>query len=117
MPAGLGAHDDRPALPRDEEGPVFNEPWEAHAFALAVHLSEIGCFSWPEWSASVSREIQGARGRDDPRSYYLHWLTALERLCVEKGLVSHADLQRRKEEWRQSYLHTPHGQEVLSPPT
>jgi nitrile hydratase accessory protein len=115
MSAGPGAHDDLPALPRDEEGPVFNEPWEAHAFALAVHLSEIGRFSWPEWTALLSEEIQGAQGRYDPPSYYLHWLTALERLCVEKGLVSNADLQRRKEEWRQSYLHTPHGQPITLP--
>ena len=41
--------DNLPALPRDQNGPVFNQPWEAKAFALAVHLSEAGCFTWPEW--------------------------------------------------------------------
>ena len=28
--------DSLPHLPRDEEGPVFREPWEAQAFAMAV---------------------------------------------------------------------------------
>ena len=106
---------DLPALPRDEGGPVFHEPWEAHAFALAVRLSESGCFSWSEWTAALSREIRAARERGDPdlgQSYYHHWLNALERLCAEKGLVRGADMHRRKEQWRRAYLHTPHGQPI-----
>jgi hypothetical protein len=31
-----------PRLPRDKGGPVFAEPWEAQAFALALKLSEQG---------------------------------------------------------------------------
>ncbi len=106
---------DLPALPRDAEGPVFNEPWEAHAFALAVRLSEAGGFTWPEWTACLSREIHAAQERGDPdagSTYYHHWLRALERLCTEKGLLHDTDMQRRKEEWRQAYLHTPHGQPI-----
>jgi hypothetical protein len=38
-----------PPLPRDEGGPVFAEPWQAQAFALAVRLSEQGYFTWKEW--------------------------------------------------------------------
>jgi len=96
-----------------EHGPVFNEPWEAHAFALAVCLSEAARFSWTEWAALLGQEIQETKERDDSgSSYYFHWLSALEKLCVKKGLVSGPDLHRRKEEWRQSYLHTPHGQPV-----
>jgi nitrile hydratase accessory protein len=106
---------DLPSLPRDEEGPVFNEPWEAHAFALAVRLSESGWFSWSEWAATLSREIRVAQERGDPdlgHSYYHHWLNALEQLCAEKGLVSGADMHRRKEQWWRAYLHTPHGQPI-----
>src|SRR4029077_7548951 len=107
------ANYDLSASPRDKEGPVFTEPWEAHAFALAVHLSEAGCFSWPEWSRLLGQEIKSDQAADDPGSnYYQHWLSALEQLCIRKGLVSDADLHRRREEWRQSYLHTPHGQPV-----
>ena len=106
---------DLPALPCNQEGPVFNEPWEAQAFALAVRLSEAGFFTWPEWAAVLSQEIKKAQEQGDPDlgdTYYHHWLAALERLCTQKGLVPAAELLRRKDEWREAYLHTPHGKPV-----
>jgi nitrile hydratase accessory protein len=106
---------DLPALPRDEEGPVFNEPWEAQAFALAVCLSEVGCFTWPEWVAILSQEIKAAQERGDPDlgdTYYQHWLNALERICAEKDFVGHEDMSQRQQEWRRAYLNTPHGQPI-----
>jgi nitrile hydratase accessory protein len=114
LPATVPYHD-LPALPRDEAGPVFHEPWEAHAFALAVRLSESGCFTWSEWAATLSREIRGAQERGDPdlgHTYYHHWLSALERLCADKGLVNALAMHRRQERWRRAYLHTPHGQPI-----
>ena len=104
-----------PALPRDEGGPVFREPWQAHAFALALRLTEAGCFTWKEWVAALIAEIGAAQQRGDPDlgdTYYDHWLRAVERLCLDKGMVAGADLERRKEEWKQAYLHTPHGQPI-----
>ncbi len=109
------AIDDLTALPRDREGPVFNEPWEAQAFALAVRLSEAGCFNWSEWAETLSQEIKAAQKRGDPDlgdTYYHHWLNALERLCAEKGLVGREHMSRRKEEWRHAYLNTPLGQPI-----
>ena len=102
-------------LPRDEDGPVFNAPWEAAAFALAVRLSHEGHFTWQEWTATLSREIAEAQRQGDPDlgdTYYHHWVKALERLCAEKGLAYLNDLDRRKEEWRQAYLNTPHGKPI-----
>jgi nitrile hydratase accessory protein len=107
--------DDLPALPRDKDGPVFNQPWEAKAFALAVQLSEAGCFTWPEWVGIFSREIKAAQERGDPDlgdTYYRHWLNALERICAAKGLVGGEDMRRRKATWRRAYLNTPHGRPV-----
>jgi nitrile hydratase accessory protein len=104
-----------PALPRDREGPVFNEPWEAQAFALAVRLSEASCFTWSEWAAVLSQEIRAAQERGDPdlgRTYYQHWLNALEQICIEKGLVGREDMRQRTEAWRCAYRQTPHGQPV-----
>jgi len=104
-----------PEIPRDDEGPVFQEPWEAQAFALAVRLSEEGCFSWSEWAAVLSEEIKAAQERGDPdlgHTYYQHWLNALERLCAKKGLITASETQRRKEEWRRAYINTPHGAAV-----
>jgi nitrile hydratase accessory protein len=97
-------------LPRAQDEPVFHEPWQAHAFALVLRLVEAGCFTWAEWAACLSREIAAAR--DPATGYYEHWLSALERLCADKGLVSPATRERRKEQWRQAYLHTPHGKPV-----
>ena len=38
-----------PELPGASSEPVFNEPWEASAFAIAVCLNQAGLFSWAEW--------------------------------------------------------------------
>src|SRR6267378_4358068 len=43
-------------LPRDEGEPVFAEPWQAQAFALAVRLSAQGHFTWKEWAAALARK-------------------------------------------------------------
>jgi len=107
--------DDLPSLPRDEHGPVFNQPWEAKAFALAVRLSEAGCFTWSEWVKFFSHEIRAAQERGDPDmgdTYYQHWLFALERICAAKGLVGDEDMRRRKADWRRAYHNTPHGQPI-----
>ena len=107
--------DDLPALPRDKDGPVFSQPWQAKAFALAVRLSEAGYFTWPEWVRIFSQEIKAARERGDPDlgdTYYQHWLNALERICAAKDLVGREDIQRRKATWRRAYLNTPHGRPV-----
>ena len=96
-------------LPRDEGGPVFAEPWQAQAFALAVKLSEQGHFTWKEWAASLAEELQAAARRgepDDGSRYYEHWLTALERLVAAKGLTDQAALLTRREAWADVYRAT-----------
>ena len=104
-----------PRLLREQEGPVFAEPWQAQAFALAVKLSEAGHFTWTEWAQALGAELKAAAARgepDDGSHYYHHWLAALERLVTEKGLTNAAALAVRKEEWEDAYRHTPHGQPV-----
>ena len=104
-----------PTLPRDEEGPVFAEPWQAQAFALAVKLSQQGHFTWKEWAAALADEIKAAGDRgevDDGSRYYHYWLAALERLVAEKGLTDRAAMAARKKEWAEAYRHTPHGKPV-----
>src|SRR3954465_253808 len=104
-----------PPLPRDQGGPVFAEPWQAQAFALAVKLSEQGHFTWTEWAAALAAELAAAAARgepDDGSRYYEHWLAALERLVAEKGLSDPAAMQERKEAWADAYRHTPHGKPI-----
>jgi nitrile hydratase accessory protein len=98
-----------------EAAPVFAEPWEAHAFALAVKLSEAGYFTWSEWSAALAAEFAEASRRGEPDNgsrYYHHWLAALECLVAEKNLVVQASLLSRKGEWTDAYRRTPHGSPV-----
>jgi nitrile hydratase accessory protein len=104
-----------PPLPRDEDGPVFAEPWQAQAFALAVRLSDQGYFTWKEWAAALAAELKAAADRgepDDGSQYYHHWLAALERLATERGLTDSSELSHRKEAWADAYRHTPHGKPV-----
>jgi len=106
---------DLPRLPRDEGGPVFAEPWQAQAFALAVKLSEQGHFTWKEWAAALAAELKAAEDRgepDDGTHYYEHWLATLERMVTGKGLTDAAALSARKEAWADAYRHTPHGKPV-----
>jgi nitrile hydratase accessory protein len=106
---------DLPRLPRDEGGPVFAEPWQAQAFALAVTLSQQGHFTWKEWAAALAEELDAAARRgepDDGSRYYEHWLAALERLVTAKGLTDSTALLKRKAAWISAYQTTPHGRPV-----
>jgi len=101
-----------PGLPRDSAGPVFHEPWEAQAFAMALALHERGLFTWNEWAATLAREIKAAQAAGDPdtgNTYYRHWLNALERLVDEKKIAGGAALARYREAWRHAAQRTPHG--------
>ena len=55
-----------PELPRDDQSPVFSEPWQAQAFAMTVKLHEAGHFEWSEWVDYISTEI--AKGVCNPRT-------------------------------------------------
>jgi nitrile hydratase accessory protein len=80
--------------------PVFAEPWQARAFALAIKLSEHGHFSQREWTNALAGAVRHASAGDqidDGSHYYEHWLTALETLAVAKGLTDKVELNVRKE--------------------
>jgi len=102
-------------VPRDSEGPVFREPWEAQAFALAVTLQKRGLFTWGEWAATLGEEIKRAQAGGDPdtgETYYRHWLAALERIIAEKGVADRATMDRYRDAWDHAADRTPHGQPI-----
>ena len=104
-----------PLQPHDDKGPVFEEPWQAQAFAMALKLSGSGLFTWKEWTETIGDEMQKSRDSGDPDlgdTYYDHWLRALERLAYEKGATDPAEFAERKEAWRRAYLNTPHGKPI-----
>ena len=99
-------------LPCDAEGPVFREPWQAQAFAMAVALHRRGLFSWDEWAAVLGEEIKAAQRAGDPDTgdtYYRHWLAALECMVARKGVADRAALKRYHDAWEHAADRTPHG--------
>jgi nitrile hydratase accessory protein len=110
--AAMQAADAIPTIPRDADGPVFREPWEAQAFAMALALHKRGVFTWPEWAEALGAEIKRAQTAGDPdtgATYYRHWLAALEALVARKGVATDAALHRYREAWERACLRTPHG--------
>ena len=107
-----------PHIPCDAEGPVFREPWEAHAFALAVTLHQKGLFTWPEWAEALSAEITRAQADGDPdtgETYDRHWLKALEGLVIRRGVATPAAIEATTEAWHAAAAATPHGQPIVLP--
>jgi nitrile hydratase accessory protein len=103
------------SIPRDVEGPVFREPWEAQAFAMTLALYERKLFTWTEWAAMLAEEITRAQKSGDPDSgetYYRHWLAALERVVSEKNVTDRATLARYHDAWDHAADRTPHGQAI-----
>jgi len=101
-----------PSIPCDAEGPVFREPWEAQAFAMALALYDRGLFAWPEWATILGDEIKKAQAAGDPdtgETYYQHWLNALERMVSEKGVTDASTLRRYHDAWDHAADRTPHG--------
>ena len=101
-----------PGLPRDADGPVFEAPWQAQAFAITLALHERGEFTWKEWAETLAEVIAEVRQRneaDTGERYYEHWLTALERIVTRKGLVNDALLLARRRQWEEAARRTPHG--------
>lgn len=110
---------DEVSVPRNSDGPVFHEPWQAEAFALAVSLNERGLFTWKEWAATLGDEIKKAQAAGDPdtgETYYRHWLATLERILAEKGVVERGILARTCDAWQRACARTPHGAPIALRP-
>jgi nitrile hydratase accessory protein len=108
------------SIPRNAEGPVFREPWEAQAFALAVSLHERGAFTWTEWATTLGEEIKKAQVAGDPdtgETYYHHWLNTLERIVAAKGLTDAQQLARTRDAWEHACERTSHGTPIELKPS
>jgi nitrile hydratase accessory protein len=108
-----------PGIPHDADGPVFREPWEAQAFAMALALHARGLFTWNEWAAALAGEIKRAQTAGDPDSgetYYRHWLATLEKLVSVKGVASSEIQHRYRDAWDHAADRTPHGSPIILKP-
>jgi nitrile hydratase accessory protein len=108
-----------PGIPQGEDRPIFREPWEAQAFAMALSLHQRGLFTWPEWAATLADEVKRAQAAGDPDTgdtYYQHWLNALERLVAEKGVADRATQTRYRDAWERAADATRHGDPIVLKP-
>lgn len=104
-----------PGIPCEGEAPVFAEPWQAQAFAMALTLQQRGVFTWNEWADELGSRIKAALAHGDPddgTTYYRHWLATLERLVARKGIASPDILDRYARAWEHAADRTPHGQTI-----
>jgi nitrile hydratase accessory protein len=95
-----------------ESARAFAEPWQARAFAMTILASRQGCFTWSEWTSTLSRELGVPPDRDPTtpeRSYFECWLSALQSLLLGKGTIGQSELSDRKRAWEEAYRRTPHG--------
>jgi nitrile hydratase accessory protein len=76
------------APPRRNGELVFAAPWEGRAFGMALAVVErLGL----DWSA-FQRRLVAAIAEAPEAPYYACWTAALERLLVDHGVLSGADL-------------------------
>lgn len=102
-------------IPTSQQDPTFNEPWEAHAFAITVALHRRGVFSWNEWADTLGEQIRLAQANGDAdlgNTYYRHWLAALEKLVQKKGIADPSTLHLYQEAWHRAAHRTPHGEPI-----
>ena len=79
-----GMHGLGPIAPEPDE-PVFHEAWEARVLALTLAAG-----AWGRWNLDASRhQRELIPGPDYLRmSYYEKWITGLEALMIDTGLVT-----------------------------
>ena len=82
------------SLPRTNGELVFRSPWEARSFGIAVALNAGGLYEWEDFTANLVAEISSAEDYD-VEAYYEKWLSALERIIVDQGLLSKAEFVER----------------------
>ena len=93
----LGGTDGVGQIDREEDEPYFHEEWEENVFALLPLTMGQGTYNIDEFRHAIERM--------DPAhylssSYYEHWLSAMETLLVEKGVLSEEEFEERLEQIR-----------------
>lgn len=96
--------------------PVFREQWHAQVIAVVELLVAEGKVTPAVWSETLGAELDKRSRNGDPdndETYYSAFLSALESILDETGIVSQSEVDRREGDWRQAYLSTPHGEPVV----
>lgn len=94
----LGGMDGFGPVEPEADEPVFHADWEKRAFAMTVALGFGG-----EWNIDMGRYTRESM---DPAlylasTYYEKWLLGTQRLLVERGHVTEAEIEARMAELRE----------------
>ncbi|AFY70338.1 putative nitrile hydratase [Thalassoporum mexicanum PCC 7367] len=91
----MGSPEEAP--PRQDGHLQFDRDWEKIAFAVAIALSKQGHYEWEDFRQMLITTIaewENSHALDDPEwDYYQCWLTALEKLALESGVIGSDELE------------------------
>jgi hypothetical protein len=102
-------------LKRKDDAPLFDEPWQAQALAIADVLVRSGTITATDWASTLGvqlRQREPAEPVDDANAYYGAVLAALQELLYLSGTVEPGQVASLQEQWERAYLITPHGSPV-----
>jgi cobaltochelatase CobN len=87
------------AVPRKNGELVFEAPWEGRVFGMTVAMSDNQCYAWDAFRDRLAAEIAAAEEHGDGSGYYERWLASFERLLLDTGVVTAAELDARTAEF------------------
>jgi nitrile hydratase accessory protein len=99
-------------LPQKQGEPVFQDSWEAEAYAIGNLLVKEGHLLSAEWMQRMAVAISAAQAAGDPDhgdTYYQHWCAALESFCFDRNWISPDLYQQQLALWAAAIANTPHG--------
>ncbi|WP_051131289.1 nitrile hydratase accessory protein [Pseudaminobacter salicylatoxidans] len=96
------------ALPVERDGPLFDAPWQARAFALLTSLHASQGFAWSDWVSVFSAQRAADEAGDADPGYYRSWVCALELMLERGGWSSHREIDDAIEETRADWPHPAH---------
>lgn len=85
--ADLGGRDGFGPVTPEPEGELWHDAWEPRALALTLAMGATG-----SWNIDQSRSARETLPDYAQLSYYRIWLAALQRLMIERGLVTEAEI-------------------------
>jgi len=91
--------DGHAALPRKNGELVFQSPWESKTFGMAIALHKNGLYDWEDFRNLLIQKIKEWQSKPTANrrewNYYERWISALEELLVNKGIITRKELAQR----------------------